>query len=358
MKILDRYLLRRFNITLSFALLSFIFVVVFVDMVGNLGSFIDKDVPKLIIFKYYVLYVPYILVLVLPIAMLLASLFSMGQMAKYNELLAIKAVGISLYRIILPLLLFGFFVSLLALGFGEKVVPATNQEKTQIEADYLEPSKKIIKTTTTNIYWKDKEDRRIFIGRYDNNSKTAHKVTIQKYDGSEISERIDARTMKWQDGTWVLYNGFKRSFSHGEENATKFETLRDNRLDVTPQKLLQSQIEPEDMSYEELKNFTHEIIRNGGDPRKWLVDMQFKISIPFASFIMVLFGAPLASQKKASGAILSLIISFLVSLIYYGFSQFMQTLGELGVLSPFITAWLPNMLFLFGGILLIIFVRK
>ena len=107
MKILDRYLLRRFTISLFFALTGFVLIFVCVDMVGNLSEFIDKDVPRFVIVQYYVFYIPYILTWVLPIGMLLASLFSIAQMARFNELSAMKSAGISLYRILLPVAVLG-----------------------------------------------------------------------------------------------------------------------------------------------------------------------------------------------------------------------------------------------------------
>jgi len=113
-------------------------IVIFVDMVGNLSKFIDKEVPLAVIIKYYIFYIPYLIILVLPIAMLLASLFSLSQMANHNELTAIRSAGISLTRILIPLFIFGLLISTFALGFGEKIVPSANQEKTKIEDEYIE----------------------------------------------------------------------------------------------------------------------------------------------------------------------------------------------------------------------------
>ncbi|MFQ5753308.1 MAG: LptF/LptG family permease [bacterium] len=358
MRILDWYILRRFCIILIYALLLFIFIVIFVDMVGNLGKFIDRNVPKIIILKYYVFYTPFIVFLVLPISMLLASLFSIGHITRYNELTAIKSVGISLYRILGPILGFGFFVSFLALGFGEMIVPAANQGKRNIENDYLEIARKRNPTKASNIFWRDKLNRRIFIGHYDNRNKTAQKVTIQTYIGNQIVERLDAPRMKWQDSTWVLQNGYKRKFSHGKEEAIAFDILPQANIDIKPEQLVQSQVQPEDMSFSELKIFTNEVKANGGNPDRWLVDLYFKISIPFANFIMVLFGAPLASNKKRSGAIFGFIISLFVCFIYYGSNKLIQTLGQNGHLSPLFAAWFTNGIFFTTGLLLLFITRK
>ncbi|MFQ6112519.1 MAG: LPS export ABC transporter permease LptG [bacterium] len=353
MRSLDLYILRRFVTTLLCALIVFILTVIFVDMVGNLAKFIDKDVPYLIITKYYLFYIPYLFVLVLPVAMLLASLFGIGQMARYNELIAIKSVGISLNRILLPLLSLSILISLVALVFGEVVVPPANHEKSRIKNEYLEPVSKQIKSRISNIYWRDKLDRRIFIGSYDSRTKIAHKVSIQQYKENQIAERLDAVKMTWQDSTWVLLDGYKRLFSGDSEQASAFDTLKDSNIDFKPEQLSQTQKEPEDMSYGELNNFIQEVKRNGGDANRWLVDLYLKISFPFASFVMVLFGAPLASNKKSSGVIAGSIISLIISFIYFGFVKFVQTLGHTGTFSPLMSAWLPNGIFFVAGIILL-----
>ena len=332
-------------------------IVIFVDMVGNLSKFIDKEVPLAVIIKYYFFYIPYLIILVLPIAMLLASLFSLSQMANHNELNAIKSAGISLNRILIPLFIFGLLISTFALGFGEKIVPPANQEKTKIEDEYIETVRRT-KTRMTNIFWRDSINRRVFIGNFNSVSKTARKISIQKLNNNQIIERLDARIMKWEDSTWVLHSGYRRTFSDTKEEAIPFEELKDEFLDFKPEQLENFYTDPNDMSYTELENFIHEVKRNGGNPKKWLVDLHFKVSIPFANFIMVLFGAPLAARRNRGGTIFSLIISILVCLIYYGLIRVVQTLGQTGVMPTVFSAWFANGLFLVAGIGILFFGRK
>ncbi|NIR48260.1 LPS export ABC transporter permease LptG [candidate division KSB1 bacterium] len=358
MKILDWYITRRFCLTLLYAILPFVLIVIFVDMVGNLAKFIDKDVPRFIIFKYYLSYIPQIVVLALPIAMLLSSLFCMGYMARYNELAAIKSAGISIYRTLAPILVASLFISVFALAFGEIVVPPANQNKSGIESRYLDPFAKRSKRWESNIFLRDKTDRRIFIGSLDTKTNLAKKVTIQKYNSNKIIERVDAPRMEWRDSTWVLFSGYKRDFSNDVEKATAFDTLRAQNLDVRPEKIIRLKVEPEDMSYGELKKFIAEVKRNGGDPARWLVDLHFKLSLPFANLIMVLFGAPLASHKKRSGAIFGFIISLLICFVYYGSNRLVQTMGQNGTIPPIAAAWLTNGVFLISGVFLLIFTRK
>lgn len=358
MKIIDRYLLRRFLWTLSYAILSFLLVVIFVDMVGNLAKFIDKDVPRAIILKYYLVSIPYILIWVLPIAILLACLFSIGQMARYNEIVAIKTAGVTLNRILRPIFIAGFLISGLAFLFGENVVPASNRQRTQIQDQHLDTGRKRSRNRMNNIYLRDSSGRRIFIHSYSVKRQLATRVSIQTYAGNKIIERIDAQQMKWQDSTWVLLNGFRRHFVDELEQAERFDSTIDSLLDVPPGEIIASNLKPEDMTYRELQVFIREVVHNGSDPKQWLVDYYSKFSLPLASFIMVLFGAPLAANKKRSGAIFGLIISILVWLVYYGATKFFQTLGQVGSIPPVLAAWSANGLFLCAGLLVLFTARK
>ncbi len=358
MKILDKYILSRFIFVLLFAILGFVFVVIFVDMVGNIGKFIDKEVPTPVIAKYYVMYIPFVVILVLPIAMMLASMFSIGHLAKTNELISIKSTGISLNRILLPVFIFSIFISFFALFFGERITPKANQKKVEIEDQYLDPFRKVGKISYSNLFLRDQLSRYIFIGRYDTRTKTAHKVTIQSYTNNRIIERMDAEKMVWQDSLWVLENGYTRSFTDSNEVAIPFESITDSTVQFQPGQLVEEKFEPENLSYSELKNFIAGVIENGGDPQKWQVDLNFKLSTPFASFILVLFAAPLASHKKRSGAIFGLVISVGIYLLYYGINQFIQTLGQVGILTPLLSSWTTNIIFFLLGLLTLTMVQK
>lgn len=358
MRILDKYILSRFVFVLLFAVVGFVLVVIFVDMVGNIGKFLDKEVPPLVIAKYYAMYIPFVVILVLPIAMMLASMFSIGHLAKNNELVSIKSTGISLNRILLPVFFLSILISVFALYFGEKVTPKANQKKAEIEDQYLDTFRKVGKISYSNLFLRDQLGRYVFIGRYDTRTKTAHKVTIQTYTNNRIVERVDVEKMVWQDSLWILKNGYARSFTDSNEVAIPFESISDSTVQFRPNQLIEKKFEPQNLSYSELKNFIAEVIKNGGDPQKWQVDLNFKLSTPFASFILVLFAAPLASHKKRSGAIFGLVISVGIYLLYYGINQFVQTLGQVGFLSPLLSAWTTNVIFFLLGLITLLMGQK
>lgn len=355
MRILDIYIARKFIGVLLFALIAFISIYVIVDLIEKLDQFMGKEVPKIVIIEYYLYSLPYIIVLILPVAGLLASLFSVGQMARHNEIVAIKSSGIPLYRILLPIFVIALFISGAAIYFGEKIVPVASVKREDINNTYLEKYKQHSRIALKNINVRDELGRRISIRRLDVGKKVAQRVSIQQFNGLALISRIDAEKMIWEDGKWVLINGYKRDFSANDEDeifeeATPFERLELPDLDLNIDRLLIMEKKPEEMSYKELKTFIAEVVRNGGDPNRWLVDLYLKLSFPFANFIIVLFGAPLSAKKQRSSAGLSFGISLAICFVYFGIVKTSQTMGHNGTLSPIVAAWLANALFGLVGI--------
>ncbi len=351
MKILDKYISKKFLGVVVFALIAFISIFIVVDLVEKLDTFIKHDVPKIIVLQFYLYSMPFIIVITLPVAMLLASLFSMGNLARRNEIIAMKSSGLSLYRILLPLFIISFIISTGALVFGEYVMPRASEKKEFITDEYLEKEKESWRKRINNLYMQHDQDRRISMRYFHATKETGYGVSIKKFADQELVYRIDARKMVWEDSVWVLYDGYERSFNNDIETAVSFQqkTLQDENL--TPKDFSKVLKLSEEMSYKELKAFIQEVRTNGGDPNQWLVDLYLKISVPFASFIIVLFGAPLSSRKRRGGAMTGFGISLAICFVYFGIVKTFQAMGHNGHIQPFFAAWVANFIFGFGGII-------
>ena len=350
MRILDRYIASRFLNTQLFALIAFVSIFVVIDGVENLSHYIDKGASSGVIVRYYLYYIPFITALIMPITMLLASMFSIGQLAKYNELLAMKTSGISLQRILAPVYVVGILASILMLLFGEVIVPRANSKKEEIKRMYIDRRGRNVPAQIANLYFQDEIGRRIFIGYYNTHSKSARKITILELSGSRVTDRIDAEMMQWQKDHWVLIKAYKRELSQNDVSFQYFDSLSVGDISLGPDELGEVQKQPEEMSYQELEKFIYEVKKNGGDPDRWLVDLYLKISFPIANFIIVLFGAPLASTRVRSTGALGIAISLVICFLYFGTIKTGQTLGQLGTLPPLIGAWLGNIIFFLAGI--------
>lgn len=360
MNILDKYLIRSFLNVLTFALFAFCLIYIVVDLIGFMDKFIDSDVSSFFIIKYYLYYIPYIIILSLPVAMLLASLFSVGQLARYTEIIAMSASGLSLFRILMPLFITSIIISCFALYVGEKFVPITNQKKIDVYNQYVNKSAKSAQSRHKDIYIQVQKNEWLNIAFFDGKINTGHNISVQYFNDkfNRIIKRIDAPRMVREKKSWILLNGYIRTFNDSTEQIQVFDRLEKPEFKFSSEDLAQVQKKAEEMSYWELKQFTQNIKRNGGNPDRWLVDLYLKIAFPFANFIIVLFGAPLASRKTRSGPSISFGISLLICFLYFGIIKTGQALGHNGTLSPLFSAWLGNLIFGCAAFVILFIMRR
>jgi lipopolysaccharide export system permease protein len=353
MKIFDLYIVKQFILTAIFAMVAIILIFVVVDMMETLDDFIDGHADVLLVAKYYFYFMPEIVKLMIPVAMLLSALFTTGRFSATNEMTAMKASGLSLYRYIAPLLIISFIVSLFAIYFNGWVVPYTNKQKYSLARVYLH--KYLSYVSKSNIFIQDSETRIISIGNFDDGTKTASNVTVEDFlntDLTVVQARYQAKQMVWDaiNKSWSLMNGNFRRFNGDKEYLESFTILNIGRLNFSPGDIEKKQQRPDEMNYYDLKNFIEHQKSAGYDAARWEVDFYSKISFPFASFIVVLFGVPFSSIKRRSGVGVEFGIAVGVSFLYMIFLKVSQAFGYNGELNPLFTAWLANIIFLLAGL--------
>lgn len=358
-KILDRYIIRKFLIILLFNIMAFVVIFVVIDLIENLDKFLSFDATFSQVFLYYVFYIPYIIILTLPISMLLSSLFSLGSMAQHNEIIAIKTSSVSLYRILFPVLVLSLIISFLSGIAGETLVPKTNRMRLDIYRYDIKKESRQWRASRNQIAIQDEDNRQIYIQFYEIHKMRAHKVNILKIEDNRIVQRYDARLMQWnsQKNRWELLDVTVRIMTDSSEIVTRLDTLIYEQSKVEPEDLLDLEIMPEEMNYAELNRFVDKMLALGADAKRWLVDLYMKISYPLANFIIVLFGAPLAARKRRSGPALGFAIALLISFIYFLFLRTGQVLGHKGDLDPWLAAWIGNIVFGVGA-LIVLFKEK
>ncbi|MBD3225915.1 MAG: LPS export ABC transporter permease LptG [Caldithrix sp.] len=357
-RFLDQYILRQFLINLLIAVITWIIIFLVVDIIENISDFIDNGASVSQFAQYYLYYIPYIISLTLPVAVLLSVLFTMSMFANHNEVVAQLSSGISLYRILLPLFLMGLLISTGAGFFNEWVVPRANEMRFNLKRYEIKGHTPPSSKSRSNLFRQDTGNRRFAIKYYNGETQTAKGVSIQTFRGRNLVERIDASRMIWKEKHWLLKEGSVRRFKGQTEKLYQFtdSTIADIRLQ--PKDMLELQKKPEEMSYSELNYFIKEIRSVGGEVRKWLVERHLKIAMPFANFIVILLGAPLASRRRRGGMGVNFGISLLVSFTYFIIIRFGQVLGHQGKMDPLLGAWLGNLIFIVLGLYSLLSVRK
>jgi len=356
---LDRYIASRFLRALFFSLLVFLAIYLIVDLVEHLDEFIDANATRGQVIRYYVNYVPYIVILTLPVSMLLATLFSMGTLSKLNELTAMKASGVSLYRMAAPLLVIGLLISLGSMAFAELVLPKTNQARWEVKNIEIQKQDPIRRSLVYNLY-RQGDDGRVFrFERYDIVNHRGFGVLVQSFNGSSLTRALRADQMIWEDSVWVVKLGEERIFRDSDSVSVRsFDRAEMVGWTEKPEMFARTKKDPENMGYFELSELADTKRKAGADATPETVELYMKIAFPFSCFMMVLLGVPIAATPKRAGFAKSFGIAVGIGFVYFTATDVLQSLGKAGDISPFVAAWTMNLSFLIIDTLMFVFTRK
>lgn len=358
---LDRYVLNQFILTTFFSLFAITIIFVAVNLMDNLDDFLDANATLYMIAEYYLYFIPEIIKLMTPVAMLLSALFTTGRLSTYNELTALKSGGVSLFRFMAPMLIFALVISGISIYFNGWVVPYANKKKVELGRKYFQKDIRFV--SKNNIFIQDSKTRILSIGMFDDSRNIAMRVSIHDFDPTDLTvlhARYDSEEMLWEpeSRTWRLSRGTERRFDEGSETLTRFNSFSIGALNFTPDDIKKKQEKPEEMNYTDLRLFINNQQRAGHDASRWLVDYYGKIAFPFASVIVVLFGVPFSSIKRRSGLGVEFGIAIGISFLYMIFLQISQAFGYNGDLHPLLTAWLANIVFFTAGLYILFRVPK
>ncbi|HUG40803.1 MAG TPA: LptF/LptG family permease [Longimicrobiales bacterium] len=355
MNILDRLVLREF-LRLFF---TFIFAspVLFIlgDLTDNLDTYLDRGFSTRQVLMGYVYQMPLFISWGLPIAALIATIFTVNTMTRHSEVAAAKAGGISFFRLFAALPVIGVALTLLGLGLTE-LVPVGNR----LRAESLGEQRARALVRSDFVY-RDLDGRIFGIRRLDVQARAITGIVVER-EGNEPavpSVHVFAKRASHADSTgWTLEDGFLRLMAGPDmERAVRFAALRTRGFTESPDELLDRQKDPDQMGYEEMGRLIQILQRSGGEPRELMVERAQKIALPVAALVIVLFGAPLANSSPRSGAAHGVGISLGITIIYLMLFKVAGAAGTSGALPPVVAAWLPNAVFAVAAAFLIARVR-
>jgi len=362
MRILDRYIIKNFLLPFFYCLSLFIFLYIIIDLFGHLDEILKHKVPVLILQEYYLSMIPFIILHTTPIASLISTIYVISAMNRHDEITAMRAAGINIFRILTPFICIGIAISISVFAISEKILPISMKNAHAIKENYIEKEKHDKtrnKKTINNIAMYDKGNRLIFIESYDMHTSTAKGITILKQDKTgSVGEKMNAREGRWTGVSWELSNLLVYKLDNIgriEGNPLFFET---KNIDMeSPKELISKGTNYEFMSFKDLSNYINNF--SGASPEiinKLRVDLHQKISLPFTSLVIILIGSAFAikvRQRGKTAAIAGIGMGIVLGFIYYALMATFIALGKGGILAPFLSAHLANILFGFIGLVLI-----
>ena len=364
MRILDRYLVRELLAPFLFGVAAFVSIFVAGNLLFRLTRLISEQGATFgeaaLLFLYWL---PGFVVLTFPMATLLAVLLSLSRLSSDSELIAMRAGGIPFYRLVTPLLIVAFLISLLTIAFNELLVPRASRAGQDL---LLQVSTSERERQAQHLIVKEMSGenlkRLIYAERFQPGKRgyaaTLEHATVIEFTRQRPAMVWSAREARWNQRTeqWEFLDGFTQTVDPKGRPVTLRIPPSGARVDLgkNPEALRNEARDPEEMTYAELGAHIVELQRQGADINELAVQLHQKLAVPFACLVFALIGAPLGLRSpRSSSSGLGLAFAVMIIFCYYLVWHYLAVVGEQGILPPALAAWLPNVLTaLVGGVLI------
>ena len=361
--LLDRYLVRCFAVPFLLCVGGIAGIMITMDLLNNANDFVDAKFGFSKILRFYLALLPQILVTITEAALLLATLYALGRMSRYNELISMMSAGRSVARIIAPVLIFGAWCFFAVMALNYQLAPEADRTKEEMLKD--SGSRANAKGVEFNVPYRNREDRRnwlIFRLPYDlsdRNSMTEVWLMQQDAQGNPQS-MIVAKRAAWNPSTrsWTFYQAAVMDFVpgdlklqslHYEERWPIMESWRE-----TPGSILSDRLNPEYLGVPELLAYLR---TNASLPERSLAKyesaLHWRFALPFRCFLLILLAAPLGIVSSRRGLLGGVSTAVGLFIAVFFLSAVVLKAGEGLYLPPAVGAWLINGVFLVIGLVVL-----
>jgi lipopolysaccharide export system permease protein len=353
---LDRYVFAEFWKIFVTTALGFPILVNIIDLTDNLDKYLAQNLSAGRIALSYIYWLPDSMFMVLPAAVLFATVFAIGALTRHSEITAAKASGISFYRFIAPIFVGATIATVLGLVLGE-IAPMTNKKR----LDILQANSVSISNDRYNFAYAADRGRVYKIGALHLLEPAIEGMVIErKGNGPDYpSYVITSNAAIYRPGKgWLLQRGAVHVIPDTLRNLTvSFDSLIDRHFSEPPKQLTLTQKAPTDMGFRELGRFITSMERSGAEVNELRVERMLKIAIPVTCIVILLFGAPLATSTQRGGAAYGVGLSLATTVIFLMLIQLTKGIGGKGMIPADLAAWLPSIIFGVVGIILFARVR-
>lgn len=344
MKILDRYILKKFLSSYIFVVLILIAVTVVIDITEKSDDFMQHQLSFRQIARYYVDFIPWIANLVTPITVFIAAVFVTSKMASHTEIVAILSGGVSFLRMLVPYFIGAILIAAVSFYLNGWVIP--NSDKSRV-AFLVEYTRKPYNFNQNNIHLKIAPESYMYLRNYNNHSKVGHQFTLETVRDHEMHQKLTARRVSWneelekwkiQDWTLREFDGRNEYISHGKE----LDTL----LNITPKDFESSKYMEQTLTIEEL-NSTIALLKSRGadNVETYVVEKYMRYMSPFAIIILTFIGVIVSARKSRGGAAFQIALGFLIAFVFIICFMLGREFALKSVVSPLLGIWMPNIIF-------------
>ncbi|MDT8068331.1 MAG: LptF/LptG family permease [Terriglobia bacterium] len=360
--IFDDLILRDFFLYVGMIVMTFLLLVLLFTYFELLSDIVRNKVPVLMQIEYLINVTPSLLYQILPLCVLLAVLVTFGLMQKSNEITAMKATGVSVYRIIFPILVIAAVLSAGLFFFDQLYIPTANTRQETLRNEikgkpaqtYLRPDRKWIFGQQNTIYYYE---------FYDPDQNRFANISIFQFDPKtfQMTRRIYAARAHWEPTLqkWVFEDGWARTFNgsaiedYRTFDVATFPKEATERPEYFKKEVKQSQ----EMNYQELAKYIKDLQQSGFDVVRLKVQLNMKLAYPVITFVMALLAVPFALSTGRRGALTSVAVAIGIAITYFVASGLFEAMGNANQLPAAMAAWAPDVIFGLGGGYLVLKVR-
>jgi LPS export ABC transporter permease LptF/LPS export ABC transporter permease LptG len=355
-QMLDLYLLRNFCGYFLLVMAGFVFlfeIFTFFELLDNIAK---NHTPFLVVLNYFRFLIPFLFYHLAPFAVLVAAMVTLGVMSKNNEVVAIKASGVSLYRLAWPIIGTGAALAcgLLLLSntylpyFNQRQDALLNQIKGKPAQTYLRPNRSWMPGSTNNKLYNyqvfDPDGKPIIFGG----------LNVFELDPTtfELRRRVHASRAEWspEQNVWILKDGWVRDFENGQTSRyTPFQIYSVSELNEPPSHFNREVRQSDEMSWHELQGYIAELKQSGFDVGRLSVQWQEKLAFPMIAPIIAFLSIPFAFYVGTRGAVGGLALGVGIGIVYWATSALFEALGGVGQMPPLLAGWAPDAIFIFLG---------
>jgi LPS export ABC transporter permease LptG len=356
--ILDDYVLRDFGVNLAMVVAAFLMLLLVFTLFELLGDILRNQISPLIVGEYLLNVSPYFIYNITPLSMLLAVLITLGVMQRSNEITAIKTTGISIYRIVTPLVV---AAAILALGlfFADQFyLPHANKRQDALRnlikgkpaQTYLNPDRKWIFGQHSDIYYYE---------LFDSDRDQFGRLAVFQFDPTtfQLTKRIYADRAHWEDSLrrWVCTQGWERDFrGPAIENYRTFDVATFSAVSEPPTYFKKEVKQSSEMNYQELRRYIRDLQQSGFDVVRLRVQLEKKFAFPIVTLVMAVLAIPFSLSSGRRGAITGVAVAVGIALVYWTVAGLFEAIGNISQLPPVLAAWSPDVIFaLVGGYLIL-----
>jgi len=354
MKIIDKYIIKKFLGTFFYAISLLILIVIVFDISENLDHFIKNQAPlKAIVVDYYLNFIPYFINLFIYLFTFISVIFFTSKMAGDSEIIAFLSSGISFRRLLVPYLISSVLLAVFSFYLGNFLIPKTNKTRRVFKNMYME---KLTKDNERNLHIQIEPNTYAYVESYISSKNMGYKFCLEKYDGERLvyklmSDRIIRDTLNKQ---WILKNYYIRTLDSTGQKITTGREMDTAIRSLRPSDLYEIKEFFEEMNYFELNEFIRKEKEKGSIAyKKYEIEKHKRLAGPAAIIILTFIGVALSARKVRGGIGMHLGIGIALTFSYIFLMQVSTVFSAFGNLSPTIGAWMPNIVFFLIGLYLL-----